>query len=175
MIAYKKILIIGNSCGGKTYLSRNLAKKLGLPVFHVDSIQFDSQLQIKDHRSTNEILKIITKNETWIIDGFGPLDQLFERMNQADLIIFIDRPLWLHYFWAIIRSLQNIFYKKRSELPPDSSERSFNHNLKLIRNIYQVHTKMRPEMKRILKNETYSKKTLILKKIPKNISFLSLQ
>ena len=161
----KKILILGNSCGGKTYLSRLLAQKTGLPRYHVDSIQFNEQLQIKDHKETNSTLNEITQKDEWILDGFGPLDQLFPRMDRAELIIFIDLPLWQHYAWAILRIFKNLFVKKRRELPAGSDERSVLHNYKLLENIWKVHQKMRPEMLRILQKQSYKEKVLIQKSL----------
>lgn len=160
-----KISIIGNSCGGKTRLSQSLAKKFQLPLIHVDQIQFMSGLKFRPFTESIQLLKLEQAKPKWIIDGFGPLDILEERLKLADQIIMIDLPIATHYFWAFKRVLKNIFMNQRSELPPNSSEKNWNHIVKLFKTIHQVHTKMRPEMLRILSRDAYKQKTQLIQNI----------
>ena len=162
-MVYHKILVIGNACSGKTNLSQFISNNLDIPVTHVDSLQFDKNLNIKPYKETTEILNQIMLNNRWIIDGFGPLDNLIERFNQADQIIFIDLPIIFNYFWATLRQLKNIISKTRFELPEGSSERSFQHTLKLYKSIYQIHNKMRPELLRIIHMNQYKDKVLLIR------------
>lgn len=157
-----KIAIIGNSCGGKTRLSHFLAKKHQLPLIHVDQIQFMPGLKFRPFAESIQILKAEQAKTSWIIDGFGPLDILEDRLKLADQIIMIDLPIATHYYWAFKRVLKNIFITQRSELPENSNERNWNHIVKLFKTIHQVHTKMRPEMLRILSREAYKQKTIII-------------
>lgn len=157
-----RIAIIGNSCGGKTRLAKKLAGKYRLPLIHVDKIQFMSGLKFRPFSESIEILKLEQAKSHWIIDGFGPLDILEERLKLAEQIIMVDLPINTHYFWACKRVLKNIFSHQRSELPPNSSERNWNHIVKLFKTIHQIHTKMRPEMLRILSRDSYKNKTLLI-------------
>ena len=158
-----RIAVIGNTCGGKTRLSQNLALQHSLPVVHVDQIQFMPGLVFRPFKESIEILKKEQEKSEWIIDGFGPLDILEERLKLADQIIMIDLPLATHYFWAFKRVVKNLFQGQRKELPPNSSERNFNHIVKLFKTIHQIHTKMRPEMLRILGRDIYHHKTVMIK------------
>ncbi len=161
MGSVRRIAVIGNSCGGKTWLSRRLAEANGLPLTHSDSLQFDQQLQIRPHQETIRILKVIQAHPSWIIDGFGPLDILLERLSLADEIILIDMPLWRHYWWCIKRQTLNV-WKPRSELPKGASEISWHHTKKLFKTIWQQHHKMRPELLRILQREAFRSKVRII-------------
>lgn len=158
-----KIAIIGNSCGGKTHLSKKLAHIYNLPLVHVDQIQFLSGLKFRPFKESIEILKAEQAKPNWIIDGFGPLDILEDRLKLADQIIMIDLPLSTHYFWAFKRVIKLLFTGQRPELPKDSTERDLKHILKLFKTIHQIHTKMRPEMLRILSRENFKHKTVIIK------------
>ncbi len=158
----KKILILGNACAGKTVLARKLAQKYRLPLFHVDSFQYDPDLQIQEHQKTLQKLAEIQKSDQWIIDGYGPLDDLIERLNKADLIIFIDLPLWKHYGWAVVRVLKTFFRKARPELPQGANERNIRHIIKLFKSIHQIHYKMRPEMLRILDRGVFKDKVVVI-------------
>lgn len=157
-----KIAIIGNSCTGKTRLSQKLHEKLGLELIHIDHIQYKKGLHFRDYRETIQILIALQNKSSWIIDGFGPLDILQPRLKQADLIIMIDLPIYLISLWFFKRVFIILFYGKRPELPEGCSERSFKHLLKLLKSIYQVHTKMRPEMLRILSKDEFKNKTVLI-------------
>jgi adenylate kinase family enzyme len=158
-----KIAVIGNSCGGKTVLSRHLQKKTQIPLIHVDQVQFLPGLKFRPYSESIEILKLEQQKSYWIIDGYGPLDILEQRLALADLIIMIDLPIRIHYLWALKRVIKNIFFAQRSELPRNSSERNFKHILKLFKTIYQIHTKMRPEMLRILSRDQFKNKVLFIR------------
>lgn len=165
MTTYSRIAIIGNSCAGKTRLARRLAKRHGLPLVHVDQIQFMEGLKFRPYPESIRILQAEQDKPQWIIDGYGPLDILENRLQKADWVIMIDLPLWTHYFWAFKRVIKNIFLRQRKELPANSSERDLKHILKLFKTIHQVHTKMRPEMLRILSRESLKSKTTVVRTV----------
>lgn len=158
----KKIAVIGNACGGKTVLSRRLAELYGLPLIHVDGLQYAENLRLKPFKETIPLLQHEQNKAAWVIDGFGPLDILEDRLRQADAVVMIDLPVWRHYLWAVKRVIRNIFSGQRSELPPRSSERNIQHIAKLFKTIRQVHAKMRPEMLRILNRDVLKQKTILI-------------
>lgn len=157
----RRIAIIGNVAGGKTHLARRLSQQLQLPVLHIDSVQFLPGLKIRPLDETRKVLKTFCEQDTWIVDGYGPLDLLEPRMKKADLIVLIDLPVWRHYFWCLRRQLISV-WSPRKELPSGCSELSWQHTRKLFKTIREMHTKMRPELLRILSRDTYRDKTIIL-------------
>ncbi|WII71714.1 hypothetical protein QJS83_14690 [Bdellovibrio sp. 22V] len=148
----KKIAVVGNAGGGKTALSRRLAHIYDLPLTHVDSIQFLQGMKIRPHKESIEILLAVEEQERWIIDGYGPLDIIEKRFAKADRILFIDFPLWRHYWWCTKRQIKNL-WSRREELPPGCDEVSLEHTLKLYRTLWRVHKQMRPELLRIFSRE----------------------
>ena len=155
----RKIAIIGNAGGGKTTLAQKLGAQLSLPVTHVDSIQFLAGMKIRPHAESIQILNEIEARDAWIIDGFGPLDIIENRFQLADRILFIDLPLWRHYWWCTKRQMQNL-WSKRGELPPGCDEFSIAQTRKLYRTLWKVHHQMRPELIRILSRPQFKNKTL---------------
>ncbi len=152
-----RIAVVGNIAAGKTKLSRKLAEIYDLPLTHVDSIQFSKDLQIRPLAETRPILTAIENQERWLIDGYGPLDLIEKRFAKADCVIFIDFPIWRHYWWLLKRQLGNLF-SPRLELPVGSFEFTLAHTKKLIKTIHQMHTKMRPELLRIFAREPLCQK-----------------
>lgn len=157
-----KIAVIGNSCGGKTRLSQKLSQKYHLPLVYVDQIQFMTGLKFRPFKESIALLRTEQAKPKWIIDGFGPLDILEERLKLADQIIMIDLSIYTHYLWAFKRVLKLLIIGQRPELPAGSPERDFKHIIKLFKTIHQVHTKMRPEMLRILSRDNFKQKTIII-------------
>lgn len=159
----RKIAVIGNACSGKTTLTRILSEQLVLPAYHIDSIQYNQQLRIRPHRETIGEITRIQESEVWVLDGYGPLDILQDRLNMADRIVMLDLPVLWNYIFASKRLLSLLLKKKRAELPEGSSERSLSHIYMLFKNIRQIHTKMRPEMFRILQRADLAEKTVIIR------------
>lgn len=155
----KKIAVIGNAAGGKTRISRRLGELHQVPVCHVDSHQFLPSLKLRPLEETRARVREVTAMESWLVDGYGPLDILEERLKLADVILFIDLPLRTHYFWAAKRVITN-FWSRRAELPKGVSELNLSHTLKLFQTIRRIHEKMRPEMLKILNRSEFKNKTI---------------
>lgn len=157
-----RITVIGNAGAGKTTLSRILAARYQLPLTHVDSIQFTAGMNIRPHAESIAILNKIQAEDKWLIDGYGPLDILEKRLELADKIIFIDFPIWRHYWWAFKRQIISL-WSPRAELPKDCDDASMKQTIKLFKAMWKVHTKMRPEMLRILSREKLKSKVQVIR------------
>ncbi|KYG69965.1 hypothetical protein AZI85_14780 [Bdellovibrio bacteriovorus] len=158
----QKISVVGNAGGGKTALSRRLAEIHKLPLTHVDSIQFVAGMNIRPHKESISLLTDVQNKESWIIDGYGPLDIIETRFRASDRVIFIDFPLWRHYWWCTKRQIQNL-WSCREELPEGCNEATWAHTKKLYKTLWQVHTKMRPELLRIFARENLKGKVIYVR------------
>lgn len=157
-----KITVIGNSGGGKTTLSRLLGKQYKVPVIHIDSIQFLPGMIIRPMDETRKILNDIQAEENWLMDGYGPLDMIEKRFAMADKIIFIDMPLWRHYWWCVKRQMKSLLGFRRVELPEGCYEATLPHTIKLFKTVWKVHTQMRPELLRILNRPQHKQKLVLI-------------
>ena len=105
----KKVAVFGNTGGGKSTLSLKLSEIRNLPVYVLDKIQYKpggSEVLYEDYKRTHE--QIIAKDE-WVIDGFGCLETLWLRLNKADTLVYIDLPLYVHFWWVTKRFLTGFF------------------------------------------------------------------
>ncbi|AIO19189.1 topology modulation protein [Candidatus Izimaplasma bacterium HR1] len=87
-----RIIILGPSGTGKTTLCRNLGKKLGLEILHLDSVYWQKDWQNLDKQTFDlRIRKFLTKHRKFIIDGNYSNNNHFKyRLEIADTIIFLD-------------------------------------------------------------------------------------
>ncbi len=154
-----RISIIGNIAGGKTTLSRALEDSYSLPLIHIDQLQFLKDMEVRPIAEVRKMVQDKMLTPRWIIDGFGPLDLLEPRLRLSDKIIFIDLPLWQHRWWLFLRQLQSP-WQRRSELPAERSEFSWQHTKKLFSTQTKMDRLMLPELRRILAREEFRNKTI---------------
>jgi adenylate kinase family enzyme len=157
----KRITIVGNIAAGKTTLARKLSARLNIPITYIDAIQFNPDLTIANMTQTRAILNQVQSQDSWIIDGQGPLDMFENRFALADQIIFIDLPIYQNFILLTYRLFKNIF-SPRSELPTGSSELNWKHIKKQYRTTWTIHKKMRPELIRMLNRKEFRPKLMTL-------------
>jgi len=159
-----KIVVVGNIAGGKTLLSRQLARIHNIPLTHVDSLQFLPGMKIRPLDETRSVLRAAADQPQWLIDGYGPLDLIEKRFQLADHVVFVDFPIWRHYWWCTKRQLTNL-WKPRQELPEGCDELTVAHTKKLYKTLWQMHTKMRPELLRIFARDNLKNKMIYVRTI----------
>ena len=93
MTQFDRILIIGNSGSGKTWLGRALSERKMISLFHMDNIKWD-QSGYEIRRSATDIerdLEAIKHQDQWVLEGvFGKMEQ--SCLSCADLLIWLDLP-----------------------------------------------------------------------------------
>jgi len=115
----KKVAVFGNAGGGKSRISRQIANITGLPLHVLDKVQYKpGGIPISPDEFKQAHQKIL-ESDQWIIDGFGNLEVLWQRLNIADTLIYIDLPIYLHFWWVTKRFV--ISYFDPPEGWPDNS------------------------------------------------------
>lgn len=106
----KRVVVFGNTGGGKSRLAKHLAELAGLPLFPLDLVQYraDGGGKVPDEEYLEAHANLLRRDK-WIIDGYGSVASSWERFSVADTLIYIDLPLPLHYWWVTKRLLQGLF------------------------------------------------------------------
>lgn len=105
----KKVAVFGNAGGGKSTLSKKLSEISGLPLHVLDKIQYRSggaEIPHEDYQRTHQQILV---TDRWIIDGFGCMETLWRRLNAADSLVFVDLPLYVHFWWVTKRLITGWF------------------------------------------------------------------
>ena len=88
----KKIIIVGSPGVGKTTFARKLQEKIGLPLYHLDSIWHKPDKTNIPREEFDKILAGIISKDEWIIDGCY-CRTIDIRVKACDTVFFLDFPL----------------------------------------------------------------------------------
>ena len=118
----RRIMIIGSAGSGKSTAARLLGARLDLPVFHMDREVFwlPGWVERDKAEQVRQIEQIVAK-DAWVFEGNN--SKTFHlREARADMLIWLDVPLWLRVIRVVRRSLRQQG-KARSDMADGCEER----------------------------------------------------
>lgn len=86
---HTRIIVIGCPGAGKSTLSRKIAEKLNLPLYHLDMIWHKPDKTTITKEEFDRRLFEIMQTDLWVIDG-NYQRTLEQRILAADTIVFLD-------------------------------------------------------------------------------------
>ena len=93
--------IIGPGGAGKSWLARELGRRLDLPVIHLDDLFWKPGWVESDREEWEALNRQLVQGERWILDGnYGGTMEI--RLDAADTIVFLDPPPLL-CIWGALR------------------------------------------------------------------------
>ncbi len=116
LAAMQRILVIGSPGAGKSTLARKLARRLDLPLFHLDRMHWLPGWVERNRDEGRAELAGVLAQDRWIIDGnYGSI--LPMRLKRADTVVWLDYPTWL----CLGRALKR-WWRYRGTNRPDMTE-----------------------------------------------------
>jgi len=116
LVACKRILVLGPSGAGKTYLSLRLSKLLSRQLIHLDAHFWKPGWISTPQVEWREFVAGLANSENWIMDGTYE-STLDLRIPAADAVIFIDDWSMLRLFRVLARRFGG-GDKNRPDAPP---------------------------------------------------------
>ena len=112
----KRIAVIGICAAGKSVFGRELARRIGLPLFHMDNLFWKGKWEaIPEEEYLAKEQELIQQDE-WIIEGYVD-EKEAERLKLADLILYLDYS-GIRVFSRVIRR----WWKHRRVARPELHE-----------------------------------------------------
>lgn len=117
-----KICVMGYSGSGKSTLASFLARLWRQPALHLDQVQFTAGWRERDRAEALDIVTRFMEARDWVIDGnyTGFLQK--ERLEQADLIVFLDFRR-LSCLWRVLRRRPRFAGRTRDSMAPGREEK----------------------------------------------------
>lgn len=89
--AVQRVAIIGCGGSGKSYLARQLAERLDLPITHLDAVYYDQHWQALPKDQFTAVQEELVARPRWVIEG-NYASTLPVRLAVADTVIVLDLP-----------------------------------------------------------------------------------
>ena len=141
-----RVLVIGNAGGGKSVLARKLAAKRGLPYREIDTIVWKPGWVMAPQVEYDAAHAAMIAEENWVLDGLGWTHSLPARFQRATEIVFIDMPLWMHFWLAAER--QFAWAQGRLENPV-AGIAEMPSTRDMFQALWETDQEMGPEMRRL--------------------------
>ena len=153
-----KVVVIGSGGSGKSTFSRQLSDRTGLPVYHLDALNWRPGWVATPKEEWDALMKQLVGKDTWIIDGnYGRTMDM--RLAAADTIIFLDMPRHLCVY-RIIKRRMMYRGKTRPDLAEGCPERL---DLKFVKWVWSYRQTSRPALLNKLSTLTGHKTIYILR------------
>lgn len=117
----KRILIVGTAGSGKSTLARRMGERLGIPVIHLDALNWRPGWKVLPMEEFRSRLREAIAGDAWITDGNYAAITFDLRLPRADLVIWVDRPA-LHCAWRVFRRAIRSQFSAEENLAPGCKE-----------------------------------------------------
>ena len=154
-----KILIIGNGGTGKSTLAQKIGKELDIPVTYLDLIMWNKNWDRLPEREFKKKIAEITSTKNWVIEGWGYHSTLNDRIEKADVIIYLQYPLQFCLKSVLERNTN--YNNKKNPFDPFEDDRLSNHHL-FEEAIKTMHKDYEPELRKWLNQWEYSIKKIFV-------------
>lgn len=149
-----KISIIGGPGSGKSTLADYLEKILDIPVVHIDTLYENKNWKYENRQEVNnKVLNILKEQHRYIIDGTYT-ETLKKRLEQCDLIIYLD--------FSTIKLLKGILKRRIQNKNMDKDDLGWNekNSLHFVKYVLTFNLKKRKKIYSMIKE---NKKCVIIK------------
>jgi adenylate kinase family enzyme len=150
----KKVAVFGNAGGGKSTLSKRLSEITGLPLYTTDKMKYlPGGIEVSHEEYKQTHAKILSADR-WIIDGFGCMETIWLQLDEADSLIFVDLPLYIHFWWVTKRLIAGSF--KTPEGWPENSP-IWKGSISSYRVLWLCHKRLRPKYREYIEKAQSTK------------------
>ena len=145
LVGRRRIMVVGAGGAGKSTFARELARRTGLPLIHLDLHYWKPGWVPTPEAEWDEQVRSLSGGDSWIIDGnYG--GTLSIRVQRCDAIVFFDMPRLVCMRGVLQRWLVHQF-KRRADLAHGCPERM---NMEFLRWVWNFQRNSRPRLQAAL-------------------------
>ena len=114
-----------------------------LPYIAIDKIQWKPNwVKAPEDEFRHNHNNFLAKDR-WLIDGYGPMSSVEDRLDACDTVIFVDHPIRIHFWWATKRQIKSLFFGR-----PDGPDGCpmWPVTIRLYKMMWWLHREMRPKL-----------------------------
>ncbi|WP_051668946.1 P-loop NTPase family protein [Marinobacter nitratireducens] len=101
-----RVMIIGGTGAGKSWLALRLSKLLGLAVYCVDDAVHDEDGKLRTNADIDRTVQSWASKDQWIIEG-GNSRTYLDRVSRATVLVLMKPPRWLRVYRVAVRNKLN--------------------------------------------------------------------
>lgn len=140
-------MVIGGNGSGKTTFSKQLAKRLNIPLVHLDTLYWKDHWEHATNEEFDKLLLSELNKPQWIMDG--NINRTIEfRLKYCDTVIYFDYSSISCLAGVIKRVIKN-YGKSRSDMGGYCPERF---DIKFLKNVWNFNSKLRKRYYEMLNN-----------------------
>lgn len=99
----RRVMILGGSASGKSWLAQHLGARGSLPVHHMDALSWKPGFVHRTRSELDRITREIHAQPCWVLEG-GHYETGHERAARADALIWLDLKLGTQMWRAAWRT-----------------------------------------------------------------------
>ena len=143
----QRIMIVGQPGSGKSTLARDLGRKTGLPVIHIDHIHWQPGWVERPRDDKTRLCHEVEMRAAWIFEG-GHSATWANRLSRAEMLIWLDLPLPLR-LWRVVKRTVVWHGRNRPDLPEGCPEGFHRETLPFWRFIWRTRVTARANIQRL--------------------------
>lgn len=117
----QRILVIGSGGAGKTTVAREIARRLDLPLIHLDAHYWRPGWIETPKEEWRRVVEGLIAQPRWVMDGnYGGTMDL--RIAASDTVVFLDLPR-LVCLWRVLKRTTRFWGTTRPEITAGNPER----------------------------------------------------
>ncbi len=100
----RRVMVIGCSGAGKSWLSKRIAREFALPLVSLDAMYWQPGWQPSEPAVWRDTVRRLAGQPRWVMDGnyAGTFDI---RVPHADMVVFLDQPRWRCIIGILTRTM----------------------------------------------------------------------
>lgn len=98
-----RVAVFGKPGGGKSTLAARVARAAGLPLYQIDMLRYEEGgAEVPAETFMARYTEVLARPK-WVLDGFASPATFQTTLEQATVLVYVERAAPVHYWWVTKR------------------------------------------------------------------------